>query len=107
MQQRSEKASRRRRLIGKAPLQKRISPKRAYDNRTSIPYGKGKDVWVCDGMRTVKVSIPYGKGKVILSIIIATTAVISIPYGKGKGGLVIEENPLSDVSIPYGKGKDY
>ena len=32
--------------------------------RTSIPYGKGKDVWCAKRTATGgKVSIPYGKGK--------------------------------------------
>ena len=42
MQQRSEKTSRRRRLIGKAPLRKRIGSKRAYDHAHQFPMGKVK-----------------------------------------------------------------
>ena len=37
--------------------------KRAYDNRTSIPYGKGKDGEDIFRFSSVSVSIPYGKGK--------------------------------------------
>ena len=84
MQQRSEKASRRRRLIGKAPLRKRISPKRAYESRTSIPYGKGKDRKDTGRRALLWVSIPYGKGKGEHADGRSSSRHVSIPYGKGK-----------------------
>ena len=82
--------------------------KRTFQNRTSIPNGKGKDVivalivWLAE-----KVSIPNGKGKDEWDCFYRVEFGVSIPNGKGKVEEVCHQYlRRSQVSIPNGKGKD-
>ena len=84
MQQRSEKASRRRRLIGKAPLRKRISPKRACENAHQFPMGKVKGGAQKTSLCYGYVSIPYGKGKVTNTLEVFRQCMYQFPMGKVK-----------------------
>ena len=90
-QQRSEKASRRRKLIGKAPLRKRISPKRACKNAHQFPMGKVKSNPTRAFSADCFVSIPYGKGKVEHARKNCPLIFVSIPYGKGKARISISQ----------------
>ena len=80
--------------------------KRAYENRTSIPYGKGKVS--LDNFRRYhyeKYQFPMGKVKGYAYGWWLLRWKVSTPYGKGKACSEHDKCSKISVSIPYGKGK--
>ena len=58
--------------------------KRAYDNRTSIPYGKGKDKYLDFPLIVSEYQFPMGKVKSLEEFTMKRRIVYQFPMGKVK-----------------------